>query len=338
MQEAVGDVASQVLLARASGARSTCRRWSRGRSAGSRAWNGPLPQRSRGAWPPAARPRAARPGGPLPAARPRAAGTSGGGTGAAGRAAASTSLRWIRPPGPEPWTPARSTPSSCARCRAEGEMRRRSGASATGGAAAGGGRRRLPLLADERQGGADRDLRPGLDQELFEHAGREGLHLHVGLVRVHDGDDVAALDAVTRVLLPLDQRSRAHVGSEGGHEELAHQTSVSRTAAAMESGVGSAASSRCLAYGIGTSAPQTRRTGQSSRSKPSSMIRALTSATSPTLRQPSSTRTTRWVRATEASTVSRSSGRRERRSTTSASTPSSASRSAASRHFPSAPP
>ena len=60
---------------------------------------------------------------------------------------------------------------------------------AAGGAPAGGCRR--AVLADDGERGADRHLRPRLDEQLLDHAAREDLDLDVGLVGVDDGDDVA---------------------------------------------------------------------------------------------------------------------------------------------------
>ena len=75
----------------------------------------------------------------------------------------------------------------------------------------------------------------------------------------HDG-------VVGELLVPIGQT--VAVGTQGRHRELDHRASTPapnrpRTAATIVSGCGSAACSRCLAYGIGTSAVQTRAIGAS---------------------------------------------------------------------------
>ena len=61
------------------------------------------------------------------------------------------------------------------------------------------------------------------------------------------------------------ERPLVHVRAERRHLELDHDGLAEEdfTAATILSGCGSAASSRCLAYGIGTSALQTRAIGAS---------------------------------------------------------------------------
>jgi hypothetical protein len=85
-------------------------------------------------------------------------------------------------------------------------------------------------------------------------------------LRIDDGDDIAALTA-SPVLEPLDERAGFHVGAECRHAEFGHRDAgagiKARTASTIVVGCGSAASSRCFGYGIGTSAEQTRATGAS---------------------------------------------------------------------------
>ncbi len=189
---------------------------------------------------------------------------------------------------------------------------RRAAAGTTGAAAPTGGaaqRARLSLAADDGERRPDREPSFPARQEALDHAAREDLDLDVGLVGLDDGDDVAALDLVTRApsasgsACPAPM-SAPRIGIVNSHISRASPGPPATIASAR----GSAASSRCLAYGIGTSALQTRCTGQSSRSKPCSMTCAETSAARPHVRQDSSTSTARWVFASEASTVSTSSG------------------------------
>ena len=199
VEEPVLHRAPEVLVGEPARSRGSGRSSRSGRRAGSPASSGSSRRRSRAASPPAA----SSPPRPAPGAAPAAAAR----TGAARRrraAACSTSWRWMRPPGPEPRTVARSTPSSAASVFAEGETqaaaRRRRGRGSRGpgrARARQAGRRRgrgFAVLADERERRPDRHLCPGLDEQLLDHAAREDLDLDVGLVGVHVGDDVAALD------------------------------------------------------------------------------------------------------------------------------------------------
>ena len=65
---------------------------------------------------------------------------------------------------------------------------------------------------------------------------------------------------------PLEQRALVHVGAERRQAKRDHgeRPQSTRAAAAIRPGMGSAASSRCFGYGIGTSALHTRTGGASS--------------------------------------------------------------------------
>ena len=93
----------------------------------------------------------------------------------------------------------------------------------------------------------------------------EYLEIDCALVGFNDGDDVAAVYAITRLDQPFDQRAGLHVGAERRHQKLIHRfCTMVRMRAAMPSTCGSAACSSCAAYGTGTSALHRRATGASS--------------------------------------------------------------------------
>ena len=148
-------------------------------------------------------------------------------------------------------------------------------------------------------------------EELADDAVVEDLHLDVGLVGLDHRDEIAAVDRVAGLHEPFEEPALGHVGAERRHAEharLSHGRSSVRGRDHGAATVGSAASSRCFAYGIGTSALQTRSTGASRSKKACSAMRAAISAEIEPLRQPSSTITARCVRRTDSMIVSSSSG------------------------------
>src|SRR6185437_7583660 len=98
-----------------------------------------------------------------------------------------------------------------------------------------------------------------------EHALVVGLHLHGGLVGLDHRQHVAPADLVALVLDPLGQDAFFHGVRQPGHQYVGHQVplTVSRTTRVIAAASGRAASSSGLAYGSGTSAAATRRTGAS---------------------------------------------------------------------------
>ena len=115
-------------------------------------------------------------------------------------------------------------------------VRTGAGAPAAAPARRGGGRRRrgrrgrrtaaATVRADRVQGrehGPDRHPRALRDEQLVDHAVLEDLDLDLGLARVDDRDDVAALDRVAGLDVPLEQRAGLHVGAERRHQELTHR-------------------------------------------------------------------------------------------------------------------
>src|SRR5207247_6703363 len=67
------------------------------------------------------------------------------------------------------------------------------------------------LLGDDADQRAHRRLVAGRHEDLAQHTGAERLHLDVGLVRLHFGEDVSALDAVAFLLEPLDDLAALHL-------------------------------------------------------------------------------------------------------------------------------
>ena len=126
-------------------------------------------------------------------------------------------------------------------------------------------RARFAVGGDQRHGGADRNLFAFLHHEALQDAVLEHLDLDRAFLGLDHGDDIAALDRVARLDQPLEERAGLHVGAERGHAEFSHDCPPDRARSRRSPRTwGSAASSRCLAYGIGTSALHTRATGASS--------------------------------------------------------------------------
>ena len=103
-------------------------------------------------------------------------------------------------------------------------------------------------------------------EQLADHAVVEDLDLDVGLVGLHHRDEVAAVHRVAGMHEPLEEPALGHVGAERRHAEdsrLRHGRPPAARRPTTALTVGSAASSRCFAYGIGTSALHTRSTGAS---------------------------------------------------------------------------
>ena len=103
-------------------------------------------------------------------------------------------------------------------------------------------------------------------EQLADHAVLEDLDLDVGLVGLHDRDEVAAVHGVARLHEPLEHRClgpcRRRATACGTRRRLSHGAASAARRPRPASTLGSAASSRCLAYGIGTSALHTRSTGR----------------------------------------------------------------------------
>ena len=125
----------------------------------------------------------------------------------------------MRPPGPLPWTFARSMPSAAATRRATGEMRcrpagppRRCSGSATGsgvawagGAAAAGSRRWRRLHAADDLADGHGVARVG--EDLLHHAGGGGGDLGVDLVGRDLDDRLVGLDGIAGLLGPLEDHA-----------------------------------------------------------------------------------------------------------------------------------
>src|SRR5690606_28920916 len=114
---------------------------------------------------------------------------------------------------------------------------------------------------------ADFDFRARFDDKLVDDAVVENLDVDDALRGLDGGNAVTALDLVAGLDHPRDERRGLHIRAQRGHLELAHAAaspaSMRSTAATTSAARGSAASSRCFAYGIGTSALQTRAGGAS---------------------------------------------------------------------------
>jgi hypothetical protein len=70
-----------------------------------------------------------------------------------------------------------------------------------------GGRRRCLIAVEDREHGADRDLRALWHDEAVDRPALEDLDVDRALLRLDDGDDVAALDLISRLDQPLDERA-----------------------------------------------------------------------------------------------------------------------------------
>src|SRR3990172_2856099 len=135
------------------------------------------------------------------------------------------------------------------------------GAGAAAGGAAGAAAARAPPFAMSPAGAAVTPISPPA----------EGLDLHVGLVGLDLGDDVAALDGVAFLLQPLDDLAGLHGLAELGHQDLGDHAQTFRMASAILALEGVFSSSRLRAYGMGAFSPVTRQTGASMSSKASSL-------------------------------------------------------------------
>ena len=78
-------------------------------------------------------------------------------------------------------------------------------------------------LGDPGQRGSHWNGFADAHQEICHDALLEGLHIHDGLVRVHDCHKVAAAHVVTGLDEPFDQLAVLHVSPERGHEEVTHR-------------------------------------------------------------------------------------------------------------------
>jgi hypothetical protein len=109
----------------------------------------------------------------------------------------------------------------CGRARCLGRFRTRLGLGACRpracltGAVVGG-------LGNQCQGSADGHRAANIHQEFGHHALFEGLHIHNGLVRVHNGHHIAAVHEVSRLDQPLHHLAVLHVRAKGGHPEFTH--------------------------------------------------------------------------------------------------------------------
>src|SRR6185295_11539774 len=187
-------------------------------------------------------------------------------------------------------------------------------------------------IGDDADQVSHRHLPALAHDDLAQHAGPEGLDLHVGLVGLDLRDHVAALDRVALLLQPLDDLAGLHRVRQLGHQDLGdHRLHTRRIAATILALDGVFSSSRFLAYGIGAFSPVTRSIGASRSSKASSWISAAISEPMPANPAPASSTIARCVLRTEPTMVSVSMGRSVRGSTISTEMPSLASSSAASR-------
>jgi hypothetical protein len=64
------------------------------------------------------------------------------------------------------------------------------------------------------------------DEDLLDLPGLEDFDLNGALLRFDHGDDVAALDPITRFHQPLYRRARLHIGAERRHAKLGHDRSL----------------------------------------------------------------------------------------------------------------
>src|SRR5690606_8406173 len=123
-----------------------------------------------------------------------------------------------------------------------------------------------------------------LDQLLLEDAILERLQIHGRLIGLDLRDHIALRDRVAHILQPLRELALLHRVGESRHRHLSHQASflkplafnVSHTTRVRSSASGIAANSSGFAYGNGTSAAATRRTGASNQSNAPSAIVAAT--------------------------------------------------------------
>src|SRR5262249_10515673 len=74
----------------------------------------------------------------------------------------------------------------------------------------------------DRDHGADRGALSLAQLELADDPRDGGLELHVGLVRLDLGEDLAGLDAIARSLEPAQQLALLHGVGELGHRHLGH--------------------------------------------------------------------------------------------------------------------
>ena len=169
------------------------------------------------------------------------------------------------------------------------------------------------------------------------------LHFHSRLIGLDLSDDVAGLDGVADLLVPLGEIALGHGRRERGHQDLDGHGSFPCSAGPRGLSDRSRLSPRrrrrrfaqCQALEVGgvgqrhvlTADPRHRRVEPVEGA--CSIICAAISAPMPAKGQPSSTETIRFVFLTDATMVSMSSGRMVRRSITSAEIPSPASASAA---------
>ena len=178
------------------------------------------------------------------------------------------------------------------------------------------------LGVQQRQHRTDRHVGAWRHDQLAHRRRREDLDVDDALVGLDQRHDVAALHAVAGLHVPLDERAGVHVGAErracGTQLHRPNSLAHGRDDA---SAAGSAASSRCFGYGIGTSAVHTRAPAHRDRRKPAPRCAPdlrREAAAAPAFVDDHGAMRLR----TDARIVASSSGRRLRRSTTSASMPS----------------
>ena len=83
-------------------------------------------------------------------------------------------------------------------------------------------RRGFPFAPDPGKRSAYWHLGFRRDQDLFNLAGVIDLYFDRPLLRLDNGDDVAAFHLVARLDQPLNEGARFHVSTERGHTELGH--------------------------------------------------------------------------------------------------------------------
>jgi hypothetical protein len=61
-----------------------------------------------------------------------------------------------------------------------------------------------------------------LHEELLDDTCVEDFNINDALLRLHHGDDIAALDLRTRLYEPLYECAGFHIGAQTGHAKLSH--------------------------------------------------------------------------------------------------------------------
>ena len=111
-----------------------------------------------------------------------------------------------------------------------------------------GKRRRRRPIVDVRQNCSHRHALPYRDSDLRNRSFMKDLDLDRPLLGFDDCDDAAGFHFVAGFDQPFDESAGLHIGAQSGHAVIDHDGETSsRAAAAIPSGCGKQASSRCAA-------------------------------------------------------------------------------------------